>query len=353
MKEKRSKLALSILCLISIVAMSLLGIRAGAQEKTFALKYADGHPPGLWNSSHQPKYLKAIEKATNDRVKTTYFGGGALLPAKEIYAGVVAGTTDMGEGMLAYYPGRFPLMAMLEQPGIPYNNCRVAAYVATDLLNKFNPKELSDVKVLYFYSTGPAVFMTKKPVHNLADLKGLRMRSSGTTAETVQALGASPIAMPNPEIYISLQKGILDGALTAAADIKAMKFYEVIKYVTIHPLGSGSSVAAMVMNLQKWNSLLPDIQKAITEVSEQYCEISIGIWEKNQSESLQEVKKLGVEVISLSPEENAKWQEIVKPVMQKYIDSIEAMGLPGKNVFSYIMERTEYWDKKYPSRFGM
>lgn len=352
-KKKVFLTLLGSICLILIlVALPFVTSCAPAPTGPVELTYADGWPPGLWNSWYQPDFLKAIETESKGKVQTTWHGAGALLKGPDMYSGIVAGTADMGEGIFAYTPGRFPMMATLEQPCIPYNNARVAALVATDFLNKFKPAEVNDIKILYLYCTGPGVICANKPVKTLEDLRGLNLRASGTTAATVQALGATPHAMPNAETYISLQKGIIDGTLVAPADIRDMNFYEVAKYVTVHPLGSGNAVVFMAINLEKWNSLPSDIQKAIERAAKQYQEVSIGVWEEHQGTAFADLKEVGVQISYLSPGESVKWLEVAKPVRDKYIADLEAEGLPGQEAFDYIIERTEHYNKDYPA-FGL
>jgi len=339
----------SIFFLLALAVLPLATACGGAApEKPIELSYADGWPPGLWNSWYQPEFLKAIEKGTDGKVKTTWNGGGALLKGPDVYSGIVAGTADMGEGIFAYTPGRFPMMALLEQPGIPYHNARVAALVATDFLNKYKPAEVNDIKILYLYCTGPGVIASNKPVKTLEDLKGLNLRASGTTAAVVQALGATPQAMPNAETYVALQKGIIDGTLVAPADIKDMNFYGFTKYVTVHPLGSGNAVIFMAMNLDKWSSLPSGIKSDIEKAAKEYQEVSIGVWEKHQGEAFVNLKDIGVQINYLTPEESNRWLEIAKTVAEDYIAKVEAQGLPGREAYNYISERTQFYNEKYP-----
>ena len=353
MKKKRLLTILGGICLVLVlVALPLVTACAKPPEKPIELTYVDGWKPNIWNSKHQPEMLKSFEKVTNGRVKTNWQGGGALLGAMDVYPGIVAGTADLGQSVFAFHPGRFPMMACCEQPGIPYNNARVAAYVAMDFSEKFKPKELDDIKILYLTSGGPGILLTDKPVRTLEDLKGLSIRTTGSTVPTAEALGATPVAMPNPETYVSLQKGIINGTFSAAADIIGQKWFEVAKYVTVHPMGTGNMISCMIMNKEKWDSLPPDIQEAIDKVVKEVGEHEVDLWTEYQGKALEEVKTVGVDVYFLPAEEGARWLETVKPVREKYIADLEAEGLPGKDAMAYILERVEYWNEKYPEQLG-
>ena len=71
----------------------------------------------------------------------------------------------------------------------------------------------------------------------------------------------TPLLIPIPDIYLALQKGVLDGAGTTFNAALEWRYYELIKYYTYVPLYSGASF--MIMNLGKWNSLPKDIQEQI------------------------------------------------------------------------------------------
>jgi len=106
-----------------------------------------------------------------------------------------------------------PLMEAVDLP-LGYKSGMATTIIANAVYEKFNPKELDDVKVMYLHAYGSGLLFTKdKPVSKMEDLKGMKIRSHGTTAKVVKALGGIPVTMPMPELYQSLQKGVVDGAI--------------------------------------------------------------------------------------------------------------------------------------------
>ena len=61
---------------------------------------------------------------------------------------------------------------------------------------KFKPKEFNDTKILYFFGHSSAIFHTKKPVHNLEELRGVKIRAAGVLPGFVSLMGAVPVSMP-------------------------------------------------------------------------------------------------------------------------------------------------------------
>lgn len=87
-----------------------------ADEKVTKLKYSNFFPPSHKNSILSEQWGKEIEKRTNGRVKVTYFPGSILTPPTQTYDSVVKGIADIGQSLVGYSPGRFPLTEVLALP---------------------------------------------------------------------------------------------------------------------------------------------------------------------------------------------------------------------------------------------
>ncbi len=109
---------------------------------------------------------------------------------------------------------------------------------------KFKPKELADTQIMYLHGHGPGIFHTKKPVKKMEDLKGMKIRCTGTSAKVASALGATPVAMAQTETYDALEKGVVDGLLSPLEALKGWKFVEVTKCTTEN---LGSSVLTLLL----------------------------------------------------------------------------------------------------------
>jgi TRAP-type C4-dicarboxylate transport system substrate-binding protein len=99
------------------------------------------------------------------------------------------------------------------------------------------------------------------------------------------------------------------------------------------------------MNLDKWNSLPPDIQAAFNEVNDKFVGEAGRIWASHMQEGLDFAKELGVEFIELTPEQA---EEFVKPVIylaDKWAEDMEKKGLPGKQILATVREICENYKK--------
>jgi TRAP-type C4-dicarboxylate transport system substrate-binding protein len=74
-------------------------------------------------------------------------------------------------------------------------------------------KEFNEIQPLVLYTSSPNLLVSKKQVRTLEDFKGLKLRVlGGPPTEMAKALGAVPTLIPMPDVYQSLDKGVVDGA---------------------------------------------------------------------------------------------------------------------------------------------
>lgn len=302
------------LCLAALFLLSALPASAASKNLTFSIFFPPTHDQAI----AAVDFAKEIEKRTNGQVTVTPFPGGTLTKAPQVYDGVVTGISDMGNSCFAYTRGRFPVTAALDLP-LGYPNGKVASQVVNAFVKEVNPPELQDVKVLYVHAHGPGLLHTKKPVRSLEDLKGMKIRATGLSAKVVEALGAVPVAMPQPGTYEALQKGVVEGTLGPIEVLKGWKQGEVIKYTTeCFDIGYTTSMF-VIMNRKAWDALPADIQKTVDEVSQEWASVHGAVWDKADADGRAFTKSLGNELISLSAEESARWSKAVEPVINDYI----------------------------------
>ncbi|PIP47591.1 MAG: C4-dicarboxylate ABC transporter substrate-binding protein [Deltaproteobacteria bacterium CG_4_8_14_3_um_filter_51_11] len=317
------------------------------QAATYNFTYSTFFPPTHIQTKVPEAWAKEIETLSKGQIKIQIFPGGSLTPAPQIYDGVVKGISDFGLSVFAYSPGRFPVVSAVDNP-FGYPNAFVATRVINELNRKFQPKELSDVHVCYLYAHGPGlIHSVSKPIRTLEDVKGLKIRSTGTSQLIVRALGATPVAMSQGETYDALKKNIVDGTLVPVEALEGFKQGEVLKYTTLNYSSSYTQGFFVAMNLKKWESLPPDLQKIITDVSKKYEDITAKAWGDSDESGRQFCLKLGHEFIKLSDQESARFKEAVKPVFDEYIKGANAKGIDGEAVFKAAAEMVEKYSKEY------
>ncbi len=326
-----------IISLIAVLFVCTTALTAAA--KTTTLSVAIHHGPTDVHTKLIEQWISEVEKRTEGKVKFDLYPGQSLIKAPQTYDGIVNGMVDMGWSILQYTRGRFPLMDVSNLP-LGWRSGKVNTAIINEVVEKFQPKELNDTKMLWM-SSHPAGYLhtNKQPVHNMDDMKGLKIRSNGPTAEMIKQLGGTPVSLPMPELYQALQKGVVDGGLwdfTASVD---WKLAEVSRYDIISPDTAYSLGFFVVMNKDKWNSLDPEVQKIIDEMSIPQLKKHGIAWDEAEARGIEFAKKVGNEMINLTPEETAKWRKAVQPVIDDYINNCASKGVDGKAVVEYVEKR--------------
>jgi len=328
-------------CLLACLFIAMTAVPGDA--KTVEMAYSIFFPARHAVTVLATEWCKEIEKRTNGAVKIQVFPGATLTPADQCYDGVVKGISDVGMSVASYTKGRFPLSEVIDQP-LGYRSGKQATGLANAYFEKFKPKEFDDVKVMYMHSHGPGFVNTKKPVEKLDDLKGMKIRGTGTTARVVAALGATPVAMPMTETYDAVNKGVAEGFVAPIEALKGWKLAEVVSSTT-QDYGSANGLLFFVaMNRKKWDSLPKDVQATIEKINKEWIVKHGEVWDAVDKEGREYALSRGNKIVSLSKEEDARWAVAVKSVLDEYVQATKAKNLPGEEALKFCQE----WLKQNP-----
>ena len=328
---------------ISIALLSAFLMPPSVIAGPIKLNYANFAPAKTFPAVQMERWKEEVEKRTGGKVVVNTFPGSTLLGAKNMLDGTIAGQADIGCLCMAYQPGRF---VVTNATGLPlgFPNSLVSSLVLWDIYNKYKPEPFAKVKVLTMFNTAPSNIMSKKPVRNLDDLKGLELRASGQAAKVLSSWGAVPVGMPMPQTPEALQKGVVQGLFTALEVMMDFKLAEMCRYVTM--TDAVCYPFAVVMNMEKWNSLPKDVQKVFDDLGTEQSEWVGNYYDNHVKESIEWSKKTyNVEFIELSKEEKAKWDKLIEPIINKWIEDAKAKGLPAEAIVKDIKASIKKYTK--------
>lgn len=341
--------------LITVAIVMLFGVNilwmgmcaSPVEAKTYNFTYSNFFPPTHIQAKVPEAWAKEIEKRSKGEIKIKMFTGGSLTPAPQIYDGVVKDISDFGLSVFAYTPGRFPVISAVDNP-FGYPNAFVATRTINELYRKYHPKELSDVHVCYLFGHGPGLLHTvNKPVFSPDDVKGLKIRATGTSQLIVRAFGGTPVAMPQGETYDALKKNIVNGTLVPMEALEGFKQGEVLKYTTMDYSCAYTSGFFVVMNLAKWNALPKHLQKIITQVSRKYEMITARAWGQSDISGKKFAERLGHVFIWPTPEAMREFKDAVKPVFKEYIANADKKGVDGTAIFNTVEKMVKEYSQEY------
>ena len=340
----KKKLALLCATFFVIAVVTTLLIPATTLAGPIKLSYANFPPAPTFPCVQMERWKAEVEKRTAGKVAIDTYPGGTLLGAKNMMDGVIAGQADIGCLAMAYQPGRFIVTNATGLPmGLP--NAKVASMVLWDIYQKYQPDAFAKVKVLTMFTTAPTNIMSKVAVRNLDDIKGLDLRSPGGAVKILKAWGANPVGMPMPATVEALQKGVVKGLFSSTEVMKDFKFAESCKYVTL----TNTLIVpfAVVMNMDKWNSLPKDVQMVMEGMGVQQAMWTGAYMDNHVAEANEWSKKVqNVEFIELAPAEKAKWDAKLSFVTENWVKKANEKGFPGKAIVADIKTFTKMYTGK-------
>jgi len=293
------KLITVLAAAITLAALMTATAMAGA-----VLTYANFPPAKTFPCVQMERWKTEVEKRTNGEITVQTFPGSTLLGAKNMLRGVQTGQADIGCISIAYYPGVFPAMSVLNLP-VAFSSTKVASLTMWDMFQKYQPKEFKGVKVLTMFTSAPSQIMSKTPVRQLADLKGMELRASGSILKVLSGLGAQGVGMPMSQTPEALQKGVVKGLVSSFDVLKDFNFAEICRYETITNLPVYPF--AVIMNKARWNSLPADMKKALDDLGREQAAWTGEYLDNHIRESLAWSKdKYQVEVFELTAAEHAE-----------------------------------------------
>lgn len=248
----------------------ILGLSGMSYAAPVTLKYADQNAENSWGAERGMKpWLKAVEDDSKGSITFETYFNETLTKGAQAWMSTRNGITDIAWNTMAVLPGKNPMATVVTLPALPASTPMDASRIAWKLYESqptFS-KPFNDVKVLALFTSDVDNLVTRKPVKTMEDIKGLKIRTiAGPSVDMLKALGAIPVVMPMPDVYMALQKGTLDGVMADWEPIQGFRFYEVAKYVTTNTPFS-YSLFTLIMNKAKFNSLPPDAKAALEKHS--------------------------------------------------------------------------------------
>ncbi len=327
--------------LFFVFAFFVLALPAFCEAKTIRLSYSSFFPAGHAQSQLAEAWAKEVEKRTQGRVVIDFYPGGTLTKGRQCFVGVENELSDLGQSVLAYTGGRFPVMSAVDLP-LGYKDAVTATKVANAVWKKFLPKELGSVQVMYFHAHGPGILHTKdKAVHTLEDLKGLKIRATGNSAKLVKALGGTPVAMGMGESYLAIKRGVVHGGMYPLETNKGWKMGEAVKFATKSSVVGYTSTFFVVMNKDKWQGLPVDIQNIILAINSEWTAKHAKAWDVTDKEGREFFLEKGGTMVYLDKKEAMRWKERALSVLADWEKTTTPQDVAAMEVLQFIQGMME------------
>ena len=300
-----------------------------AQEVTLRLHNFNS-PKAIANRLFMMPWAAELEKTTNGRLKVQVFPAMQLGgKPSDLYGQARDGAVDIIWTVPEYAAGRFPLTSVFELPFVA-GSAEATSQAMNEYYGKWLTEEYKDTHPLVFHSTASALIHTAhRPIRALEDFKGMKIRGhSRVNTEVLKALGATPVGMPVPKVYEALSRGLVEGTWVPWTIMRPFRLQEVTKYhteVVMSPV-----LFVMTMNKKKYETLPPDLKKAIDDSTGIVLAKRLGkMWDEDEKPGRALAVKKGDEIIQLSAAEAARWKKAAQPVVDAWVKQVNGMGKDG------------------------
>ncbi|MFG6667846.1 TRAP transporter substrate-binding protein [Halomonas sp. HNIBRBA4712] len=308
-------------------------------REVIRLSYAFFAPAQSFPAIQMERWANEVSERTDGKVDVALFPGGTLLSANNMYDGVLNGVADIGLSATSYEPGRFPLINLAGSLTGQNVNSEIASRTVYQLTQEYGQQMsgLENFKVITAFTSEPAYLQTIEPVRQLEDAQGLEIRISGDNSRALDALGMTAVGMSQAETGEALQSGIIDGYASSREVLMDLQFARTVKYVTDYPLTN--TIFAAVMTQEKWASLPAEVQEVMEELAPEMAGFTGHYLDEQIQRSLEwSQAEEGVEIISLTQEEAARWNERLAPINEAILSDAEAQGLPAREFETRMKE---------------
>jgi len=265
---------------------------------------------------------EAVGARTGGRFAIKIHWGGTLSPPREIIDGLKIGAYQMGLIAQSFHPGKIPTTSVFDLPFLQFGTVTNADRIQRAYFNL--PEVVADAdrwnaRILMPALLPPYELAGKgKAPARIDDLKGMRLRAPGGLGEALRTIGVAPVNVASPELYGSLERGILDGLVLAAYAHAPYRTQELVTwYTTDLELGIISSYIAM--NNDAWNALPPQYRTLVEEEVEPSQDKGIPILEAANQRILDQFKARNLTHVRFSEADRERLVEVGgRPVWNKW-----------------------------------
>ena len=299
-----------------------------AQQK-LVLKASDVHPAGYPTVVAVESLGKKLSAATNGRLSVAMYPamqlGGEKEAIEQAQVGAIA-FARVSVGALG------PVVDDLNVFNLPYvfrNTAHmekvIDGAIGQELLDKVTNSGKGLVGLAWMDAGARNFYDTKKPIKDLADLKGMKIRVMGNPMFVAMAnsMGANGVPLGYDQVFSALQTGVVDGAENNPPSFVFDNHYQVAKFYTIDEHLIVPEM--LVMSKKIFDSMSKDDQALVVKFAKEAQQEERKLWNDYEAKAMEKAKAAGIQIVHVSDAEKKKFQEAVKPVWDKYGPKYAAM----------------------------
>lgn len=301
-------------------AAAIAALPSFAQSK-MVIKASDVHPIGYPTVEAVMNLGKKLEAATSGRITLQMFPSMQLGGEKEMIEQAQVGALQIARISVGPMGPLVPEFNVFNLPFMFRDNAHmekvIDGAIGDEMMKKLSDHPTANLIGLAWMNAGTRnVYNAKKPIKELGDLKGLKIRMMGNPVfvETMNALGGNGVAMGFDQLINGMQTGVVDGAENNEPSYESGQHYRYAKYYS--KTGHLMIPEIIVFSKKSWEMLGADDKALVMKFAKEAQKEERALWYARETASLLKMKEAGVEINEVG---NKKaFQDAVKPVWDKF-----------------------------------
>jgi TRAP-type transport system periplasmic protein len=254
------------------------------------------------------------QKSNGELLINLHLGGSLPIKADSITAAVADNVIQFGDDGFA--TGTIPITGVLRLPLLlqsPDDLTKAMDIVRPYLEAAYGKRGM---EVLGQYSYPFQVIWGRKKITSLADIKGLKLRvTSVEQGEFIRRYGGVPLTMGSPDVAAALDRGVVDGGLTASSG-GGLTWHDLLKYRLAFPTSYVNST--YIVNKEAMEKLSPETQKIVREAGATWSRSATGEMTRQEDEITAQFGKEGMVLNAATPEEIAEATAKMQPYWSEW-----------------------------------
>ena len=293
------------------------------------LRYADNQPDDYPTTRAARYFAKLVEERTEGRIQIDVYPDGVMGSEVSVLEQMRFGGIDFARFSLGILSDEYPELAVLTLPYIYRDKSHMWKVLDSEIgdyyLNIFPDKQ---VEGLAWFDAGARSFYTRKPVHTLEDLEGLRIRVQETDLmmRMFALLNVEPVKVPYGDVYSALQKNLVDGAENNIPSYYHTGHYEQSPYFFRSEHMRLPELMMMSYSarerIAEFDPKLLDIVRECAKEAGEYERVQ---WEHEELNAIRYCIDNGVEIIRPSSEERYKLKFAIEEIYEEFSEYDEVI----------------------------
>ena len=302
-----------------------LGSVAGAAAAPQTWDMPTAYPATNFQTVNAQEFSACVADGTKGDINIVLHANGSLFKGNDIKRAVQTGQAQIGERLLSSHENENPIFGTDSIPFIAtsYDDSVKLYNAARPELDKVLDGQ--GLKLLYSVPWPPQGLYFKKPVNNVADMAGIKVRSyNKSTARLAELTGMSPVSIEAAEISQAMAAGVIASLITSSVTGKDSKVWEQLdRFYTVNAWMPRNSV---IVNKALWDGMSKDQQTTVSDCATKAEAAGLAKSKQANDEALNALKINGIQVLAPSDQLASELAKVGETIAKEWAAKVGPAG---------------------------